>query len=279
GSELSPLEALRKNYFWVLVQETESRRHDSDHFPRSRVDGDGPSDQGSVLAKAPVPVPVREDHGFGRAWRIVVRRESPSKSRLTAERSESSIGHDHRPDFLGLADSCNGGGLGVPDPEIPERLIAFPVDEIHRRRQPDVVRGMSLEFRGVPDANESVGLRIWQRPDQNGVENTESRRRRADAKGQGRYGSYLETGRFAQRADGKPQVPNHPLEPSDAVHLTNLLARGKHTAELAPRRDARFIFRHPRTAVPFNQQLEVRFDFVPGLLVHASARQHGAKPL
>src|SRR4029453_4324020 len=139
------------------------------------------------------------------------------------------------------------------------------------------VGGKSLEFRGVPDANESVGSRIWQRPDQDGVENTESPRRRADTKGQCRYSSYCEAGRFAQRADGKPQVPNQPLEPSDAVHLVNLLAREKHTAELAPRRDARFIFRHPRTTVPFNQQLEMRLDFMPGLLVHASARQHVAK--
>src|SRR4029450_5736049 len=232
---------------------------------------------GSVLAKAPLPVPVREDHGLGRACRIVVRGESPSKSGLNAERSESSIGHDQRPDFLGLADSCDGGGLGVPDPEIPERLIVIPVDEIHRRRQPDVVRGMSLEFRGGPDANESVGLGIWEGPDQDGVENSEYRRRRADAKGQCRYGSYCEAGRLAHRADGKPQVPNQPLEPSDAVHLVNLLAREKHTSEWARRRDARFIFRHPRTTVPFTQQLEMRLDFMPGLLVHASARQHVAK--
>jgi hypothetical protein len=49
----------------------EPRRHHTDHFARSRVDGHNAPNDTRIAAKAPLPVAVTQNHGLRRA-RLVI---------------------------------------------------------------------------------------------------------------------------------------------------------------------------------------------------------------
>ena len=214
---------------------------------------------------------MAEDHGFLRRGRIVCRREPPAASGPHADRRKRPVGHDQRPDFLRLAHSRHVRRAGVPHAEVLKRLVVRTIGEVHRRRQPDVVRGHALELRGVPHRDQRVGIRVRQRADQDSVDDGEDRRGRAGAESQRGDGRGGEARIPADHAERERKVARDALDPSDAVHPEHLLANEQRVPELPPRGDPGLVGRHSRTGVLLGEQLEVRFELEARLLVDAAA--------
>ena len=150
------------------------------------------------------------------------------------------------------------------------RQVARP-DRGERLLVPDVIRLLSGP---LDDADEAVRLRVRQRAQQHGFDDTEDRRRRSDSQCQ-RDDDDAGKGRTAgQLSKRVAKILNRMLDPGDAVHLADVLAQEGGIAELPPRGDVRLVGRHPLPAIVLGQRVQVRVDLQPHVLVQAPARQH-----
>src|SRR5438876_367378 len=102
--ELCAFEPLRQNDIRVNVEESETLGHDPDDFAGPRVDRHTASYDSRIARQSSLPIPVAQDHGFGRSRRIVCRRKPPPDRGPHTYGSKGGVRHDHGTDLLGLSD-------------------------------------------------------------------------------------------------------------------------------------------------------------------------------
>jgi hypothetical protein len=130
-----------------------------------------------------------------------------------------------------------------------ERTSPFvPVPE---GRRPD---GAARRPRGaLPDHDEALGVRVWQRPEQRGVDEGENGAVGANAEGERDRGQCREARRRPQLAQPDAHVARQFLEPSDAVHVVNLLAHEQRVSELPTGGVRRLALCHAEADVAFGE--------------------------
>ena len=119
-------------------------------------------------------------------------------------------------------------------------------------------------------SDEAVRVRIWQRPNENGVRRRHNSRRHPNAKRRAEHRRHGERRRAPQRPETDARVTQHIGQPVGAtaathhalVNLHRLLAHGARVAELRRRPASSFVERQaPRDEIR-DARLEVELDLV-----------------
>src|SRR4029453_3083075 len=92
-----------------------------------------------------------------------------------------------------------GRGAFRPETDVMERAALLPVGEVEKRSRVEL--GDVDAGRRVPEADQLVGAGIWQRPQQDALNDAEDRRVRADARGERHQGEERERGSTAEPPD------------------------------------------------------------------------------
>src|SRR5215469_2020239 len=100
-----------------------------------------------------------------------------------------------------------------------------------------------------------------------GIDDAEGKYICANAKGENQDAGSRETGRFAQHAQTKVQIPNEILNPIYASRVAAFLFGLLDTAQVEPRAAARLCLRHPLRNVFFALSFEVVAQLVVQFLV------------
>src|SRR6185312_10615406 len=105
-----------------------------DDVPSLSVDHQPPADRRGVAAKAPLPVPVRQDDSERAAGRIVPWREAAAEHRRDVEDPKNLVCHEEGLYLLRLAQSGDARGARPPQSHALERPIVLAIGEIEIRR-------------------------------------------------------------------------------------------------------------------------------------------------
>ena len=162
--------------------EVELARHHTDHFIRRVVQRDLSPEHVRRRAESPLPQAVA-DHGHAHAARVFVLCEDASEDRLRAENGPEVPGDPAARQFLGLAVARERHLSGVGRGDVREhRVEAAPRVPLRGRRIELLGTGQARVV--VPDHDQTAGVRIGQRPDQDGIDGAEHRGVDADAERQ-----------------------------------------------------------------------------------------------
>ena len=182
---LAAVEANRKDERRLLVEEPEAIGQHADDLTRAAVEQDAAPDHRRVPAELLPPVRVGQDDGFRAPRSVVVPGEEASEDGLDAEHRQDAVGHVDRPNLLRVAKTRDADRVAGPHADVPEAAAFVAINEIEKRRRPDVVDVDA--GRRVIDDHELVGLRKWQRPQQHALDHAEDCRVRANTDGQRRH--------------------------------------------------------------------------------------------
>ena len=171
---------LRRLGILIIGRQDEARRHDAGDLVGVAVDLDGAADNSGVGGVAARPQGVAENDDVRTVAHVLGGGERPSHHCSHAERREQV-----------RRDACRGHALRVavagevhlpltPGGDLAERLSPPPVVDDLAGRHPGLVERRPL----APDHHRPVGLAPRQRPQEDGVDDAEDGRVRADAEGQ-----------------------------------------------------------------------------------------------
>src|SRR5262249_12736266 len=140
------------------------------------------TDHMRVGAKTAAPQTMTEHDDLTGAGLIFARSKSAAERRLDAERGDE-IGGTHRAlQQLRLTSARQRKGLTPIRGDLLERLAAFPVIQIFRRRHTNTDQSLLREI--LRDQRKPLRFGIRQRLQQHSVDDTEDRRVRANAESQ-----------------------------------------------------------------------------------------------
>ena len=165
----------------VVVKELEAARENADDLAGVAVHGEGLADDRSCAAEFLLPVAVGEHDGFGGSGGIVLAGEQAAKRGLDAEQGESAVGDVEAVDVFWLSGAGDIEGIAGVDADVFQGLALLAINEVVRGREVqvfDVDAG-----RGVPDADEPVGVGVGQRLEEDVLNHGEDDGVGADADG------------------------------------------------------------------------------------------------
>jgi hypothetical protein len=139
--------------------------------------------------------------------------EPTAEHRLNTERLEHAVGHGAQPRLLGVADPGYGHSAVCEESEVLEGPVFVAIGEVEIRRQPE--RAGIQTGRDVPQAHELVRLRVRQRLEQHGVDDTEDRGVRADSEREREHGRERERGPAQQPAKRIAKIASHGICETD----------------------------------------------------------------
>jgi hypothetical protein len=256
------VQALREEQVGQQVDEPKVARHHADDLVRHEIDDHGAAENVPVASEPSLPVPVAEDRGWRATGRIVFQREPPAQQGRDSERREHTVCHRHRRDLLGLAGSCDGGGVGRPHAELLEGLALVAAGGVHAGREGGVLEDLTADRHPVVDAHELVGVRIGQGLDQHAVHDAKHRGIRADAERQREHNRQHEPGMGADQACGLSRSAQDVLRERDSVHPVDLLADQRRVPQLPSRRGVCGFRIHPACDVLLGRDLYVELQLL-----------------
>ena len=142
-------------------------------------------------------------------------------------------------------------------------------DDVSRR---GIVRILLKESHQLP------GFLVRQRREQDRLHDTEHGGGATNAQAERGHGHAGETGAAAELPERIPTILNALLDPSDAVHLVDVLPRQGRVAELAPRSQVRLVRRQALAEIALGEQVEVGVDFQPSVVIEPPALQREQEP-
>ena len=131
---------------------------------------------------------------------------------------------------------------------------------------------------GGPDQHEAPRVGKRQRPEQDGVDDAEDGRVRADPETQREHGDEGEGRRPPQHARAVPHVLRDVLQHGDPAALAVLLAHAADAAEPNQRVTARIGRRHPGTDVVVDVHLQMARQLVPQVAIAPRRREESPEP-
>ena len=207
----------------------EGRRHHAHDRERPSVHRGGRSDRRRRSAEPALPESMRQHHDRLATQGEFVRIERASDRRCHAEDLEEVRAHHLSDDELRFASSRereSGADVARHALECPR---ARPiVVEVQRGEPHRVARRIGRVH--VEHEEEAVGVRIRQRPEQDGIDDAEHQRRDADAERQGKRGRQREAGGAEERPDGEAKILEHAFHGATGMPLV-LVASGANCGE------------------------------------------------
>ena len=180
------------------------RRHDADDRRRFVVETGGLADDVGPPTEKPPPQSVAENRDARCVWLLVRCDERAADGGPDLEKVEEIRVHHGAFDTFRVVGRRQGRRCRFEGGQSTKRMIArAPIEKIRRRR----VRKSLLRLPDVlRQQHEFGGARIWQRPEQDGVDDAEDRGVCADANGDCEYCQRHETRRAAKRPNRVPNV-------------------------------------------------------------------------
>ena len=150
-------------------------RHDTDDLPRLAVDVEMLAEHVAVAAESRAPESLADDDDPGRARGSVGIGEQPSEEWLRAEHRERRRRHPSQSHALGIEIA-----IGIRerrrhrdvDADLLERSGGVTIEDVRAGRLLD--DGKIHAGHRVPHADQPVGVRIWQTPQEHGVDEPEN---------------------------------------------------------------------------------------------------------
>ena len=115
------------------------------------------------------------------------------------------------------------------------------------------------------------GMRVWQRVEQDRVDDTEDRRRRADSNGQRQRRDDREAGRRAKSSRGVAEVGERRVDRILPAVAANLLAHARVAAHLEPSDALRIVDRHATSHVLGDTLFVIVLNFVADVAIGGGA--------
>src|SRR5262245_33210816 len=212
---MPPLPALEWQRRVVLQERPDLRRGRQDVLERARhyaddgiarvIERDLAADDRGVATEAPSPQPVAEDRHPRAIGTVVGSIEALSDRRRRAQHTEVARAHALTIESLGLGPA---GQRRLPGSHHRERFegttplpqLAVCAEGYFLPRAAGAV---------VPNRREPVGMRKWERLEQNRIHRAEDRRAGADAQTERQRGDQREAGILQQHSQSKSQVLKH----------------------------------------------------------------------
>ena len=182
---LGAIELERKDQRRLLIEEPERVGQHADDLARLAVEHDAAPDRRRIGAEAGSPVAGHEDHGVGRARRVVLLREQAAERRRRAEHRQHAVGDVDGADLLGLRDPGDADGVAGPHRDVLKHAAVLAVGVVEKRRGAGVRQVQPR--RGVIEHDQLVRLRIRQRLQQHAVDHAEDGGVGADADREGQH--------------------------------------------------------------------------------------------
>ena len=117
------------------------------------------------------------------------------------------------------------------------------------------------------EANQPSGLFVGQRREQHRLDDAEHGGRATDAQAERGHHHAGKAGAAAELPEPVANILKAVLDPSDAVHLVEVLTHEGGVAEPTPRGDVGVVGRHALAEIALGEQVQVRVDLQPGVLV------------
>ena len=228
GQDLLPaIEARRHDQVRILIHDSKRLRHDADDLARRAVHLDDAPDDMSVATEAPLPVPVAQKNRRCGVWRLIGFDERTTQHGRNGERLQHAVGDDDDSNLFGFRHAGNGRGKRKPDADVFERPVLVGVREVHRHGQTEIAGDRRQTFGAggaVPDRDQIVGPGIGEWFEEDGVDDAEDRRVRADADRERQQGRCREGGAPPQGPRTVSKVAGEVVEPRE----TPLIAQRVH---------------------------------------------------
>ena len=274
-------ESQRKNQlgFPRTSRELERLRHHTDHRVRPRIDGHRAPDDGAVAQEPAPPIAMGEDDRLRRARRVVRLREPAAQQRLHVERIQDAMGHHQHSRQFGLPRTSDGCDAETPQSEVLKRPVLVAIREVHRRRTTHAGVTGRHPRRGVPDANQCLRVRIWERTDQHALDDAEDGGVAADAQRQRQHHGGRECRILSEAAKRVARVARKRFEQWQASLVPIALLDRFHAAELQQRLSPGFFGRQTTAHVLSGLHGDVIFDLRPQeLFIPRRRRPRGQPP-
>ncbi len=153
------------------IEEHEILRQNADDFMHRAIELKSATDYRSIASKMPLPETESKNDCLRHIRRVIPLAERPSEGGLNAESRQRTIRHFQTLNLFRLRAARNVKRQEVIQADVFEGLTLFPVDEVEILRHidfGDIDRG-SL----VPNANEAVGLLVWEGLEQDAFDHAE----------------------------------------------------------------------------------------------------------
>ena len=173
-----------------IGRQHEVRGHDPDDLVRRAVDLDRAAEDRRVAGIPPLPEAVAEDRDLRPVRDVLLRREDTSPDRRHAEDGEQVRRHGPGGDALGVAVTRQVHLPVVPRRDLAERAAFLAIVVDLAIGNPGLVERRPA----APDHDGAVGLAPWQRAQQDGVDDAEDRRVRADAERERQIATHAKPG-------------------------------------------------------------------------------------
>ena len=239
-----------------VLKKPESVRHHANDRRWSAVDEEPPADDVWII-----PIPrrpqARGDHDDWRRPRSVVYGlKAAATDRHFSQEIESCCGNVRAHDAIGrvlIVGDCDGRThvRGNPDEAFLRRPQRVELGVGQATRRP------ALRVAG-PDRQDALRRAGGQSPQTDGVDDREEGRIHADAESERQHGDSSKTRRASELPAGMTDVSRHVLQPDERPCVTVQVLGECDAPHRPPRGEARFVRRHPATAVFILEQRKMR---------------------
>ena len=157
-------------------------------------------------------------------------------------------------------------------------LPHFPVELVRKQRKALLISRDGAAFLIVAEVIEFLGVRHWQRLQQNSVNQSKNRCVRADAKRQRQDRNAGESRRLPQRAQPVANILDKCLQQRQRVHLATPFFDLCHSSEPHARRSPCFVGRHAAPQVFLRQEIQMRLQLLRELFIRRAPPQPSPNP-
>jgi hypothetical protein len=189
---LRPVELKWPEDLGIHIEEAKFGTHHGNDLLRFTVNLKMAANDGRVAVKAPLPVAIGKDDGFGRARRVVLCGKQTSHGRLRAERRKKAVSDTERVYLFRFGDAGHAHSVIAISAEALERPALLKVGEVDRwRKKVSRILDANAGGRGA-QAHQAIRVGVGQRFEQHAFQNTEDGCVSADAERQSEDGDESE---------------------------------------------------------------------------------------
>ena len=210
---------------------------------------------------------------------LIVAIEAAAELEPRAEHTEVAARHAQDAEALGapVGDEIHPGLLIVRDrgDVLEGRRMLTEKREVRARQNASRVGIVRLL---LVEADQSSGLFVRQRREQHRLNDAEHGGRATNAQAERGHHHTGKASAVAELPERVAEILNALLDPSDAVHVVDVLTHEGGVAQPAPSSNVRFVGRHALAEIALREQVQVRVDLQPSVLVQTPACQYEEEP-
>jgi hypothetical protein len=244
----------------ALARKLEATRHDAYDQVRLPVEADHLPDDVAIGAEAALPQPIAQDRDCGLSWGAFGRHEPAADERVDTQGREQIRRHLGGDQPFRRPGPCQVDGSAEVSGQAFEGLhLLLPVDIVQRRHFDSwpVETGAHL-----PNHRQSVRFVERKRFQEDAVDETEHRSRRAHAKAERQHGDSREARPPDQHSYAEAHILTKRVEPRTDPHIADVLLDLVDATDLQSGCPASLVTRHALRNLFLNQQVGVAVDLV-----------------